>query len=65
MTRDGISQTSAQHHELMLPLAFRSANGAPDSIIKTPQLALGPRIHIPHAHNDDVRLIVEIKAVGD
>src|ERR1700722_18089089 len=65
MTRDGIRQAGAQHDELMLPLTLRSANGTPDRVVKTAQLALGARIHVPHAHHDDVRLVVQIKTVGD
>jgi hypothetical protein len=47
----------------VLTLIFRSAGSAPDSIIEPPQLAFGAGIHIPHPAYDNVRLIVEIKAV--
>jgi hypothetical protein len=65
MPRDGVGQPRAQHHKLMLPFGFRRTHGPADGIIQTPQLALGAAIHIPHANDHGMRLIVEVQAVGD
>ena len=59
------ARRARKHHELVLPFAFRRADGAAYGVVETPQLALGARIHVAHAHDDDVGLIVEIEAVGD
>src|SRR6202043_2439474 len=40
------------------------ADGAPHGAIQPPQLALGAGIHVAHAADDAVRLIVQIEAVG-
>ena len=47
--RDGVSQARAQHHELVLPLAFGRAHGAPHGAVQAAQLALGAGIHVAHA----------------
>src|SRR5258708_22259712 len=65
MPRDGIRQSRAQHHELMLPFAFGSPHRAPHRIIQTSQLALGAGIHIAHTRHHRVRMIVQIQAVAD
>src|ERR1051325_3201908 len=66
MARDGVGQARAQHHEMMLALAFRSAHRAAHRIIKPAKLALGSRIHIAaHAHHHGMRLIIEIQTVVD
>src|SRR6516162_1549312 len=65
MTRDGVSQARAQHHELMLPLAFGRAHRAAYRAVETPQLALGAAIHIAHAADDGVCLIIEIETIAD
>ena len=41
MPRDGVRQARAQHDELMLALAFRSAHRPAHRVIQAPQLALG------------------------
>ena len=41
------------------------AIGAAHGVVKAPQLALGAGIHVAHAADDAVRLVVEIQAVGD
>src|SRR5258708_30791343 len=65
MPRDGIRQSRAQHHELMLPLAFGSPHRAPHRVVQAAQLALGAGIHIAHARHHRVRMIVQIQAVAD
>ena len=65
MPGNGIRQTRAQHDELMLTLALRRADGAAHGVVQPPELALGAAIHIPHAGDNGVRLIVEIQAVGN
>src|SRR5262249_62157171 len=65
MTRDGVRQARAQHHELMLPLAFGRAHGAAYRAVETPQLALRAAIHIAHAADDGVCLIIEIETIAD
>src|ERR1700733_7398291 len=65
MARDGVRQPRAQHHKLVLPLAFRRPNCAPHGIVHPPQLALGAGIHVPHAHHYGVRLVIQIQAVGN
>jgi hypothetical protein len=49
----------------MLAFAFRGADGAAHRVIETAKLALGSGVHIAHAHDDDVGLVVEIEAVRD
>jgi hypothetical protein len=65
MTGDSVSQTRSQHDELLLPFVLRRADGAANRIVETAQLALGARIHIAHAADYAVRLIVEIQRIGD
>src|SRR5258708_28829546 len=65
MARNGVSQPRAQHHELLLSLAFRCANCAAHCIVETPQLALGPGVHVAHAAYHSVRLVVEIQRIRD
>jgi hypothetical protein len=65
MARDGIRQARAQHHELMLPIALRSAHCSPHGIVQTPELALGAAIHIAHASHDGVRVVIQVQTVGD
>src|SRR5258708_19506837 len=65
MARNGVSQPRAQHHELLLSLAFRCANRAAHGIVETPQLALGPGVHVAHAAYHSVRLVVEIQRIRD
>src|SRR5438094_503828 len=65
MPRNRISQTRAQHDEMMLALTLGSANRAPHCVIEPAQLALGAGIHVAHASHHGVRLIVEIQAVGN
>src|SRR5208283_546345 len=50
---------------LMLALALRGADGAADGAIEAAQLSLGAGIHIAHAADHRVRLVVEIKTVLD
>src|SRR5512141_2368657 len=49
----------------MLALALGSAHRPPHRIIQAAELALGARIHVAHAGDDGVGLVVEIQAVGD
>src|SRR5262249_20935988 len=65
VARDGIRQARAQHDELVLPLAFGSAHGAAHGAIEAPQLALGAAVHVAHAADDCVRLVVQLKPVAD
>jgi hypothetical protein len=65
MTRDGVSQTRPQHHELLLPLVLRRSNSPANGIVEAAQLAFGSRVHIAHAADHAVRLIVEIQRIGD
>src|SRR3984957_21264605 len=64
MTRDGITQTRPQHHELLLPLVLRRADSAAYGIVETAQLAFGAGVHVAHAADHTVRLIVEIQRIG-
>src|SRR5581483_4699921 len=63
--RDRIRQARAQHDEFVLALVFRRSHGAAHGAVKTPQLALGARIHIAHAADNSVRLVVQVQTVGD
>src|SRR5258708_26031985 len=65
MARDGVSQPCAQHHELLLTLAFRCADRAAHCIVETPQLAFGPGVHVAPAAYHSVRLVVEIHRIRD
>ena len=65
MAGDGIRQARAQHDELVLALVFRRTHGAADGAVKPAQLALGSGIHVAHAADDAVRLVVQIQTVGD
>jgi hypothetical protein len=65
MARDGVGQARAQHHELVLALTLRRAYRPADCIIETAKLALGPAIHVPHARDHGMGLIVQVKTVGD
>jgi hypothetical protein len=49
----------------VLLVGLRCTAGAADSVVETPQLALCAGVHVTHAGNDRVRLIVEIKTVAD
>jgi len=64
VSRDGVGQPRAQHDELVLPLVFWSANSPPHGVIQTPELALGSAIHIAHADDHSVRLVIQVQAVG-
>jgi hypothetical protein len=50
---------------LLLPFIFRRSNGAANGIVETAQLALSAGVHIAHAADHAVRLIVEIQRIGD
>src|SRR5260370_2497951 len=63
--RDRVRQPRPQHHELVLPLVLGSAIRPPHGIVQPPQLALGPRIHVPHAAHHAVRLVIQVQAVGN
>ncbi len=63
VARDGVSQARAQHHEFVLALAFGRAHGAPHGAVQAPQLALGAGVHVAHAADDAVRLVIQIEAV--
>src|SRR5215469_16947453 len=63
--RDGVCQPRAQHDELVLPLALRRPHGPPHRAVQAAQLALGARIHVAHAADDGVRLVVQVEAVAD
>src|ERR1700733_3647709 len=65
MTGDSVSQTRSQHDELLLPFVLRRADGAANRIVETAQLALGAGIHVAHAADYAVRLIVEVQRIGD
>src|SRR5689334_24370071 len=65
MARDGVGQAGAQHDEFVLALALGRADGAADRAVEAPQLALGAAVHIAHAADDGVRLVIEIEAVAD
>src|SRR5437867_757676 len=49
----------------MLALVLRGSIGATYGIVQPPQLAFGARVHVAHAADHAVRLVVEIEAVGD
>jgi hypothetical protein len=49
----------------MLALVFRGTDGAAYGVVKTPQLAFGAGIHVAHAADYSVRLIVEVERIGD
>ena len=63
MARDGIRETRAEHHELVLAFAFRRTGGPPYRVVETAQLAACTRIQIVHAADHDVGLVIQIKAV--
>src|SRR5688572_20215379 len=63
MPCDRISQSGTEHHELMLTLALRSAACPSDSVVQPAQLALRARIHVPHACDYAVGLVVQVKAI--
>ena len=65
VTRDGVGETGAQHHELVLALILGRASGAAYGVVETAELAARAGIEIAHAADDDVSLVVEIEAVGD
>src|SRR5579871_1482361 len=65
MARDGIREARAQHDELMLAFTLRRSHGAADRIVQTAELALGAAIHVPHARDDGVGLVVEIQTIGN
>ncbi len=65
MPRDGVSQAGPQHDELLLALAFRRPHCPAHRVIKTPQLAPGPGIHVAHAADDTVGLIIQVQRIGD
>ena len=65
VARDGVGEAGAQHDELVLAFVFRGAGGAAHGVIKAAQLAARAGIHIAHAADDDVGLVVEVEAVGD
>src|SRR6185437_16932633 len=64
MAADGVRQARSDHYKLMLALRFRSSRGAPHRIVEAAQLALGARIHVPHAAYNDMCLVVQVEAVG-
>jgi hypothetical protein len=49
----------------MLPFGFRRAHRSPHRVVQTPQLALGAAVHITHADDYGVGLIVQVQAVGN
>src|SRR5271166_1883030 len=49
----------------MLAFVFGRAHCAPHGVVETAELALGAGVHVAHAADYAVRLIVEIKRVGD
>jgi hypothetical protein len=65
MPRDGVREARAQHYELMLALALGRADSTADRVVKTPELALGAGIHIAHAADNAVGLVVQVQAIGD
>src|SRR6185503_240492 len=65
MPRDGIGQPGPQHHELVLTVGFRRANGTSHRVIQTAKLALGAAVHIAHASHDHMRLVVQVQAIGN
>src|SRR5262249_57573935 len=62
---DGVGEGGAEDHELMLRLGFGRAHGAAYRAVETPQLALRAAIHIAHAADDGVCLIIEIETIAD
>ncbi len=65
MPRDGVGQAGAEHDELVLAFGFRSAGGAAHRVVEAAKLAAGTGIHVAHAADDDVGLVIEIEAVAD
>src|SRR6266852_921266 len=65
MPRDGIRQPRPQHHELVLTLVLRRAICPAHRIIQPPQLALGGGVHVAHAADNPVSLVIEIQAVAN
>ena len=65
MARDGVGQTGAQHDELVLAFVLRRAGGPAHGVVEAAQLAARAGIHIAHAADDDVRLVVQVQAVAD
>ena len=65
MAGNGVCQAGAQHYKLLLALVFGRADGAAHGVVQTPELALGSGVHVAHAANHAVRLIVEIQRIGD
>src|SRR5690349_12014822 len=65
VSRDGISKPRAQHHELLLPLALRSAHRAAHGIVQAAQLASGAGIHVAHAADYGVGLVVQVQRIRD
>src|SRR5579864_9382274 len=65
VARNGVREARAQHHELVLALIFGRPVSTAHGVVQPPQLALGGGVHIAHAADDAVRLIVQIEAVAD
>jgi len=49
----------------MLPITLRRTRRTPHSVIETSELAPGARIHVAHAADNNVCLVIEIKTVCD
>jgi hypothetical protein len=64
MTGDGVSQTRANHDKLVLALGLGGAGRTAHGVVEAAQLAPGSRIHVAHAADYDVRLVVEIETVA-
>jgi hypothetical protein len=65
MARNGVGQARAHHHEFVLAFGFHSPRGPAHGVVETAQLAARAGIHIAHAAHNDVRLVVQVKAVGN
>src|SRR5947208_8634648 len=64
MACNGVGEARPQHDEFVLAFVLGCTHRAANCVIKAAQLALGSRVHVAHAADHDVRLVVQVQAVG-
>jgi hypothetical protein len=65
VTGDGIGEARSKHDELVLTLVFGCAGSSAHGVVKAAKSTASAGIHIAHAGDDDVGLVVQVEAVSD
>jgi hypothetical protein len=65
VARNGVSEAGSKHDEFVLAFIFGGSGGSTDGVVEAAQGAAGTGIHVAHAGDNDVGLVIEVEAIAD